>query len=79
LLGLCARKFLDVLVPRCREDAIRVGRTILLPLDVAEAALRAIPASPQAPLEEAASEGVDQPTSVEAVLASVGMRRRAGS
>ena len=47
LLGLCARKFLEVLVPRCREDAVRVGRTVLIPLDVAEAALRAIRSCPE--------------------------------
>ncbi len=77
LLGLSARKFLEVLVPRCRKDSIRVGRTILIPLDVAEAALRAIPTSPEGTPDVAASEAIAEPTSVEAVLASVGMRRRA--
>jgi len=28
LLGLCVRKFLDVLVPRCAGDVVSVGRTV---------------------------------------------------
>lgn len=78
LLGLCARKFLDVLVPRCTGDIVRVGRTVLVPLDVAEAALRALSTDGDDHIEPTANDETVTPTSVDAVLASVGMRRSAG-
>ncbi len=40
ILGLTPRKFLDVLVPRCRREVVRVGRTVLVPTEAAELALR---------------------------------------
>jgi hypothetical protein len=77
VLGLAPRKFLEVLVPRCRGDVVRVGRTVLLPLEVAEAALRSLADGTNS---EAADDRDNdpEPASVDAVLASVGMQRRAG-
>ena len=78
VLGLCARKFLDVLVPKCAGEVVRVGRTVMIPLEVAEVALRALSVSPGEGVDLAQHTDHPQPASVEAVLASVGMRRRAG-
>jgi hypothetical protein len=74
LLGLCARKYLEVVVPKCAGDVVRVGRTVLVPLEVAESALRALAISGSDP----AADDDGQPTCVDAVLKSVGMRRRVG-
>jgi hypothetical protein len=78
LLGLCARKFLDVLVPRCARDVVRVGRTVLIPLEVAEGALRALSMGGDSNPDSTASDENALPTNVDAVLASVGMRQSAG-
>lgn len=78
LLGLCPRKFLEVLVPKCRGDAVRVGRTVLIPLDVAEGALRALSTGGDNALDSTADEDGVTPISVDAVLATIGMRRTAG-
>ena len=78
LLGLCPRKFLDVLVPRCAGDVVRVGRTVLIPLDVAEGALRALSTGGDDDTKSTANDDTLTPTSVDAVLATVGMRRTAG-
>jgi hypothetical protein len=76
LPGLAPRKFLEVLVPKCAGDVVRVGRTVLIPLDVAEGALRALSTGGDSDTESTANDDMI-PTSVDAVLASVGMRRRA--
>jgi hypothetical protein len=78
VLGLCPRKFLDVLVPRCAGDVVRVGRTVLIPLDVAEGALRALSTGGDDDTKSTANDDALTPTSVDAVLATVGMRRTAG-
>jgi len=78
LLGLCRRKFLDVLVPKCACDVVRVGRTVLIPLDVAEAALRALSPGREDGTDSKADDDNVTPISVDAVLAKVGMRRSAG-
>jgi hypothetical protein len=78
LLGLCARKFLDVLVPMCAGDVVRVGRTVLIPLEVAECALRALSTSGDDGADSTASDDTVPPASVDAVLAAIGMRRTAG-
>jgi hypothetical protein len=78
LLGLCARKFLDVLVPRCASDVVRVGRTVLIPLDVAEGALRSLSTGPGDNVDTPQDDEDAHPAGVDALLASVGMRRRAG-
>jgi hypothetical protein len=75
LLGLPGRKFLDVLVSRCRAGVVRVGRTVLVPIEVAEAELRTLASG----AAENVSQGGDDegvPTSVDEVLASVGVKRR---
>ena len=78
LLGLCARKFLDVLVPRCAGNVVRVGRTVLIPLEVAEGALRALSTGGDDGTSSTAADDTVTPISVDAVLATVGMRRNAG-
>jgi hypothetical protein len=77
VLGLPPRKFLEVLVPRCREEVVRVGRTVLLPVEVAEAALRSLRAE-ASPTVQGEDHGEGQPVSVDAVLASVNMKRLCG-
>jgi hypothetical protein len=76
VLGLAPRKFLDVLVPRCRADVVRVGRTVLLPTEVAEVALRSLTADRATTPEH--NDDDEQPATVDAILASVGMHRRTG-
>ena len=78
LLGLSPRKFLEVLVPKCAGDVVRVGRTVLIPLDVAEGALRALSTGGDDDTKSTANDDTLTPTSVDAVLATVGMRRTAG-
>jgi hypothetical protein len=79
LLGLSPRKFLEVLVPKCASDVVRVGRTVLIPLDAAEGALRALSTGgDDNDLDSNANDDSMTPTSVDAVLATVGMRRTAG-
>ena len=75
VLGLPPRKFLEVLVPRCRNAVVRVGRTVLLPIDAAEAALLSL-ADESATFADADEVNLgEHPVSVDAVLASVNMRR----
>jgi hypothetical protein len=78
LLGLSARKFLEVLVPKCAGDVVRVGRTVLIPLDAAERALRALSTGGDNDLDATGGDESATPLSVDAVLATVGMRRTAG-
>jgi hypothetical protein len=79
LLGLSARKFLEVLVPKCAADVVRVGRTVLIPLDAAEGALRALSMGGEDnDLDATGDDDSVTPISVDAVLATVGMRRTAG-
>jgi hypothetical protein len=77
LLGLSPRKFLDVLVPKCTGDVVRIGRTVLVPLDVAEGALRALSTGGDDALDSSGDEDGVTPVSVDAVLATIGMRRTA--
>jgi hypothetical protein len=77
VLGLTPRKFLDLLVPRCGGEVVRIGRTVLVPLEVAEARLRCL-AGDSAAVEAQLDDEDGQPASVDQVLASVGMRRRVG-
>ncbi len=77
LLGLCARKFLEVVVPKCAGLVVRVGRTVLVPFEVAERTLLAMATEDGGcGVPEIDDEG--QPASVDALLASVGVRPRAG-
>ncbi|MGH7439084.1 MAG: hypothetical protein ACRENE_25630 [Polyangiaceae bacterium] len=79
MLGLSARKFLEVLAPRCAGDVVRVGRTVLIPLDAAEGALRAMSTRGEnGDLDATADDNDANSHSVDAVLATVGMRRTAG-
>jgi hypothetical protein len=76
VLGLPPRKFLEALVPRCQDDVVRIGRTVLLPIEAAEAALRSLRAEASVTVQEE-ERGDEQPESVDAVLASVNMKRSA--
>jgi hypothetical protein len=77
VLGLTPRKFLDVLVPRCAADVVRVGRTVLVPTEAAEVALRSLTGDGAPSAQDDGSDREDaQPATVDAVLASVGMHRR---
>jgi hypothetical protein len=76
VLGLPPRKFLDEVAPLCPDDVIRVGRTVLLPIDVAEAALRTLAGNSSAIVDAQRDRDEGQPTSVDDVLASVGAKRR---
>ncbi len=78
VLGLTPRKFLDVLVPRCRADVVRVGRTVLLPTEVAELALRSLTGGRATTVSEHDGDDDEQSATVDALLASVGMHRRTG-
>ncbi len=83
VLGLPPRKFLDVLVPRCRGEVVRVGRTVLVPTEAAELALRSLAldhGDPALGPDEISDEdgAGEQPATVDAVLAIVGMHRRTG-
>jgi hypothetical protein len=75
VLGVTPRKFLDWIVPLCPDDVIPLGRTMLLPIEVAEAKLRTLGRDGGAGAEHGDNDG-GQPTTVDAVLASVGVRRR---
>jgi hypothetical protein len=83
VLGLTPRKFLDVLVPRCRDEVVRVGRTVLVPTETAELALRSLTddhAASAPDLDPTSHDGdhEESPATVDAILASVGMHRRTG-
>ncbi len=72
LLGIDPRRYLDVLVPRCR-GVVHVGRLRLVPLDVAVEALRGLAADVDtegADNANAASER--QPESAAEVLGALG-------
>jgi hypothetical protein len=62
--------------PRCQDDVVRIGRTVLLPIEAAEAALRSLAAEANVTVQED-ERGDEQPESVDAVLASVNMKRSA--
>jgi hypothetical protein len=77
LLGVVGRKFLEVLVPQCR-GVTRLGRTVLVELEEAEHVLRKL-----AVVADEQTKGTDtrddsQLTSVDDVLARVGVRRAGG-
>jgi hypothetical protein len=72
LLGLPPRKFLELLVPRCSDDVVRMGRTVLVPIEAAEAALRSLATEAS---EVTDQEDGGQPATVDAILASVNMQR----
>jgi len=74
ILGIPPRKFLDVIVPTCAGTVIRVGRSVLITLEAAENALRQRSTRTDGHISEDDRDGA-QATSVDAVLASVGVRR----
>jgi hypothetical protein len=75
ILGLPPRKFLDLLVPRCRDGVVRMGRTVLLPIDAAEAGLQSLTTEATEAGHVTDEEDGEQPATIDAVLASVNMER----
>jgi hypothetical protein len=71
VLGLVPRKFLEVVVPRCR-DVTRVGRTVLVDLDEAERVVRDLGDTAN---DAATTEDTRQPTTEAEVLAELGLER----
>jgi hypothetical protein len=78
VLGIKTRKFLEVLVPLCGRNVIRVGRTVLVPIDVAEAALLDLAGEAVVEGRVELQDQFRQPGSVDEVLAHVGLRAARG-
>jgi hypothetical protein len=77
VLGITARKFLDVIVPKCAGVA-RLGRTAVVPLDEAERVLAAmaLDEAPEADDRVEPDEDDDeQPTTADEVLRRLGKER----
>lgn len=76
LLGVDARRYLDLVVPLCKGAVVSLGKLRLVPLDDAEAALRGL-ASNDSTSSEVDDDDVrvGQPETVDAVLAAIGRVR----
>ena len=64
VLGITPRKFLDLVVPMCLDSVVRIGKSALIPADVAEGKLLALAArgattNPTATTERADGEAND--------------------
>ena len=69
LLGIDARRFLERVVPLCRPSVTALGKLRLVPIDVAEEAIRRL-ASAEV---ETSTDGDDpQPETAAAVLSALG-------
>jgi len=83
LLGITPRKFRDLLVPLCRSSVVRIGKSALIPVDVAEGTLRALGSTKLGSSVERDQDSAetqpldDELDSADAVLYALG-RRRAG-
>jgi len=81
ILGIAPRKFRELLVPMCRGFVVRVGKSALIPVDVAEGKLRSLAADAGAAEVDDDTEfngdGRDdeQPQTVDAILHALGRRR----
>jgi hypothetical protein len=81
VLGIAPRKFREVLVPMCRGFVVRVGKSALIPVDVAEDKLRSLAAGPEGVDEEHDRELMEdtpddeQPQTADAILHALGRRR----
>jgi hypothetical protein len=80
VLGVDARRYLELVLPACAGQVTRLGKLRLVPLDAAEVALRALAAAGDdvdgAAVDAAEhEEAVRQPQTVDEVLAAVGRRR----
>jgi hypothetical protein len=76
LLGVDARRFLDVLVPKCAGDVVAIGRLRLVPLDVAVSRLRELAAESNEHDDQADDkhEELGLPTTAAGVFAALGRR-----
>jgi hypothetical protein len=72
VLGITPRRFREVLIPRC-SGVVRMGHTVLVSLDAAEAALQTM-ASGESPAPLDLDE-TSQPKTADAVLEMLGRRR----
>ena len=81
LLGVDARRFLELVVPLCAGHVTPLGKLRLVPLDVAEERLHAR-ARHQEPddgesVDDDHDDDAPQPESMDEVLAAIGKRRTA--
>lgn len=81
VLGITPRKFREWIVPMCRGFVARVGKSALIPVDVAEGKLRSLAAAAEgldaeddSELEEDPPDD-DEPQTVDAILHALGRRR----
>jgi hypothetical protein len=72
LLGVDPRRFLDLVVPVCRPDVVRVGRLRLVPLEVAVQAIRSMTTEDEG-AEPDDHDDDGQPETVAGVLGAIGM------
>ena len=81
LLGISPRKFRDLLVPLCRDAVVRMGKSALIPVDVAEDTLRELAVGAKVgeggEAEEAAPgpEDDDDVHTADDILRALGRRR----
>jgi hypothetical protein len=81
VLGITPRKFREVLVPMCHGFVVRVGKSALIPVDVAEGKLcllavdgHAVDAEDGPGLTDEPPDD-EQPQTVDAILHALGRRR----
>jgi hypothetical protein len=76
ILGVNARRYLERVVPRCKDRVISVGKLRLIAIDDAEAALRGLAASAGTSSDDEGDEPQErQPQTTEEVLAMLGLER----
>jgi hypothetical protein len=79
LLGITGRKFLEQVVPRCAGHTVRLGKTVLVPVEIVAARLRELAAPDGAEPEPADDDDERAPAAPETgdeVLAALGLERR---
>ena len=72
VLGIDPMRYLDHLLPLCRDHIVRVGKLRLLPLHIAVDALRSLADSPEVDI---APDGPSQPETADSVLEALGLER----
>ena len=76
VLGVDARRYLELVVPLCKGDVSAIGKLRLVPLDVAEAAIRALAKAGDNETDDgAAAVDPGEPRTVDEVLARLGWER----
>jgi hypothetical protein len=81
MLGITSRKFREIVVPLCRGSVVRVGKSALIPADVAEERLKALADDSMEfaadPETHAAGDGrgTTEPQTLSEILRAVGRER----